>query len=94
MITDLLDVSNPYEVQLKAFEILGPNAYVYKSSRKTKKYMIQNPRGQWIHFGEMGMTDYTKHKDPERLRKFKSRNHKWADAEPYSPAFLSYYLLW
>ena len=94
MITDLTDNSDPYEVQMKAFHFLGPNAFVYRSSRKNKKYMIQKPSGQMIHFGESGMMDYTKHKDLERLKKFKSRNHKWADAEPYTPAFLSYYLLW
>jgi hypothetical protein len=42
----------------------------------------------------MGYEDYTKHQDLHRRELFRKRNHKWADAEKYSAAFLSYYLLW
>lgn len=63
------------------------------STRKDKKYMILHD-GKLIHFGQMGYEDYTKHRDLHRAELFKKRNAKWADAEKYSPAFLSYYLLW
>jgi hypothetical protein len=100
----LEDFTNPEIVQEKAFEYLGNDAYIYPSSRKTKKYMILAPEridskgkhynSEWIHFGEMGMTDYTKHMDDKRLKNFKNRNRRWAQAEVFTPAWLSYYLLW
>jgi hypothetical protein len=64
------------------------------STRKDKKYMILDNNGKLIHFGQMGYEDYTKHRDLHRRKLFLQRNAKWADAEKYSPAFLSYYLLW
>ena len=68
---------------------------VYPSTRKDKKYMIRDPLSRkFIHFGQMGYQDYSRHMDIERKNKFKNRNKKWADAEIYSPAFLSYWLLW
>lgn len=56
--------------------------------------MIKTPEGQVIHFGQWEMEDFTKHKDKERREKFKNRNKKWATATKWSPAFLSYYILW
>ena len=66
---------------------------VYISSRKDKKYMVL-VNDKWIHFGQMGYQDYTKHKNKKKRELFRKRNHKWADASMYSPAWLSYYLLW
>jgi hypothetical protein len=92
---ELLKFSNPKLVQEKALDILGPSAIIYYSIRKNKKYMILNPiNKKWVHFGEMGFSDYTKHNDPKRLMDFKIRNEQWGQYEPYTPAFLSYYLLW
>jgi len=56
--------------------------------------MVKNPQGKWIHFGQMGYEDYTKHKDETRRDNFRKRNAKWSKAEKYSPAWLSYWLLW
>ena len=57
--------------------------------------MVINPKtSKPVHFGQMSYEDYTKHKDDTRRKKFRDRNHKWANAEKYTPAFLSYYLLW
>jgi hypothetical protein len=68
---------------------------VYPSTRKDKKYMIRDPLSRkFVHFGQNKMFDFTRHMDIDRKNKFKNRNKKWADAEPYSPSFLSYYLLW
>ena len=38
--------------------------------------------------------DYTKHGDEKRRDNFRKRNMKWAYARKYSPAWLSFYLLW
>lgn len=69
------------------------NLNIEISTRKDKKYMIIH-NGKKIHFGEMGYEDLTKHRDSHRAELFKKRNAKWADAEKFSPAWLSYYLLW
>ena len=92
---DIYDFSNPNKVQRNAFKILGSTARIAFSPRKNKKYVIINPEtNKYVHFGAMDYVDYTKHLDKKRLEKFRSRNHKWSEAEPYTPAFLSYYLLW
>jgi len=67
---------------------------VLPSTRKASKYMVQSPDGKMVHFGASGMQDYTKHKDEARRQRFRQRNAKWADAPKWSPAWLSYYLLW
>jgi hypothetical protein len=68
---------------------------IYPSTRKDKKYMVMNPyNNKWTHFGLMGYLDYSKNRNIFRRDAFRKRNKKWADAEPYTPAYLSYYLLW
>ena len=92
---DIDRYSNPSLVQKRAFKLLGKDARIVLSPRKSKKYRIYNPlTNKYIDFGEMGYEDFTKHKDKERQRRFKLRNAKWADTEPYTSSFLSYYLLW
>lgn len=84
--------SNSGIVQQQANKYIGDKVYI--STRKDKKYMVKNPQGKWIHFGQMGYEDYTKHKDETRRDNFRKRNAKWSKAEKYSPAWLSYWLLW
>jgi len=89
----LIDWTDYDTVKQKAIQMqIGD---VYPSTRSDKKYMIQNPfTNKIIHFGEMNYQDWTKHRDNERRKNFRNRNKAWADADPYTPAFLSYYLLW
>ena len=42
----------------------------------------------------MGMEDFSKHLDLERRDRFVSRNKKWKDAPMWTPAWLSFYVLW
>lgn len=87
--------SNPKVVFLKAMRIYGKDVKLQISTRKDKKYMILNPENnKWVHFGQIGYEDYTKHKDEERRNKFINRNKRWANAQKYSPAYMSYYILW
>lgn len=88
----LKQISDPLEVQsrLKKYGI----DKVYVSTRKDKKYMIKLDDGKTIHFGQMGYEDATKHKDKQRILNFKSRNAKWADSPKFSPAWISYHILW
>jgi hypothetical protein len=88
----LLKCSNPTEVMNKGKK-LGIDVMI--SKRKDKKYAIIEPTThKRINFGQLGYEDATFHKDPIRIAKFKKRNAKWANAPKYTPAYLSYYLLW
>jgi hypothetical protein len=68
---------------------------IYLSNRKDKKYAIYHPdTHKVINFGAIKYEDATFHKDPVRIMAFKSRNRKWATADPYTPAWASYHFLW
>lgn len=89
------DYTNPIKVFQNAKRILGNDVNIKLSTRKDKKYMVLNPNtNKWIHFGQMGYQDYTKHQDNKRRQLFRLRNQKWAEQDLYSSGFLSYYLLW
>jgi hypothetical protein len=96
---ELLKYSNPTIVKKKAVDLFGKNVKLAVSTRKDKKYMIQDPQGRWIHFGGFNppMEDYTKHRDPERRRRYLQRataiRGDWA-SNPYSSNSLSVALLW
>lgn len=91
---EVMKYSNPNKVSKLARKYLGKEYQIYFSTRKNKKYMVQDPNGKWIHFGELPYEDFTKHQDKERRSKFQKRNAKWKDADKWSPSFLSYWLLW
>jgi hypothetical protein len=84
--------SNPNKVK-KIAEKLGLNP-VELSTRKDKKYMIYDNNGDVKHFGAWGYIDFTKSNDDIQRKLFKQRNHKWEHAPKYSPAWLSYHILW
>jgi hypothetical protein len=94
-LNELYQYSDPDEVNRRAMK-LHLNE-IHPSSRKDKKYMVFDPYKQkMIHFGSFSpkYEDYTKHHDEKRRDNFRKRNHRWANAPVYSPAWLSYYLLW
>ena len=87
--------SDPDEVIKNAKHIYGPHVIIDLSTRKDKKYMLFNPKiKKWVHFGAMGYEDFTKHKDENRRLKFRLRNRRFKDFDMYTPAYMSYYLLW
>jgi hypothetical protein len=91
---DLVLISDPYTVYTKFKKIYPSDSDIKISTRKKKKYMIWDPyKEKWFHFGS-NMTDYTFHKDLQRRLKFKTRNRRWSDANIYTAAYASYYLLW
>jgi hypothetical protein len=89
---ELKKYSNPEYVMMKANE-MGLNP-VHVSTRKDKKYMVYNKNKKLVHFGQMGYEDATKHGDKKRIANFKKRNIKWGYAPKYTPAWLSFWLLW
>ena len=94
---ELLKYSNPEEVINKGYLYFGEHIPIYISSKPTKKYMVQNPEGKLIDFGQMGYEDYTKHNDSTRqqsyLRRTANIKGNWKDNK-YSPNNLSRNLLW
>ena len=88
---ELRNYSDPEYVMQKA-KMMGLNP-VHESSRKDKKYMVFDGRTM-IHFGQMGYEDATKNNDLNRINRFKKRNWKWQNSPKYSPAWLSWFLLW
>jgi hypothetical protein len=53
--------------------------------------------GKTIHFGATGYSDYTKHKDSDRMKRYESRhrgNEKWGKSGVKTAGFWSKWLLW
>ena len=90
----ICEVSNPEIVLKELKKYYDDGVDLYLSTSKNKKYMVFNEQGKKIHFGSMLYQDYTKHKDKQRRDNFRNRNRRWKDADKYTPAHLSYYLLW
>jgi len=88
---ELRNFSDPEYVMQKA-KMMGLNR-VHESSRKDKKYMVFDGK-KMVHFGQMGYEDASKHHDLDRVNRFRKRNWKWQFEPKYSPAYLSWYLLW
>ena len=87
-------VSNINKV-LKNMKIYKIDSNLFISPRKNAKFYVIDPdTNKKIHFGNINYQDYTFTQDKEKLRKFKIRNHKWANSDKYSPAYLSYWILW
>jgi len=91
------NVSNPNTAQKLAFKYLNKNAILYLSNRKDKKYMVFNPKGKGIHFGNINYEDFTKHGNLLRRKNYLNRatNIKgdWKDTK-YSPNNLAIHILW
>jgi hypothetical protein len=95
--TELLKYSDPERVRKNLNKYLGKDIPLYISTRKTKKYALQRPDGKFIHFGQMGYEDHTKHQNDIRRINYLNRatniKGNWRD-DPYSPNNLSINLLW
>ena len=93
---ELLKYSNPNSVQDNMNKYL-PNTKVYMSTRKDKKYMIKNLDNKWVHYGQMGYEDFTKHRDINRRTLYWKRatniKGNWEE-NLYSPNMLSIMTLW
>lgn len=79
--------SKPVSVQIK------------KSTKEGKKLMaiftLENGKTRTTHFGSAGMSDYTKHKDDERKKKYLARHRKNENWNaPMTAGALSRWILW
>jgi hypothetical protein len=95
--TTILQFSNPNIVVKKAYQYFKKHIPIYISTRKDKKYMLQDPNDKWVHFGQIGYEDHTKHNDENRRQRYLRRSTNirgnWKD-NPYSPNNLAINLLW
>ena len=94
----LLEISDPFKAQERAFDYLGETAALYLSPKKDKKYRVYDPRlKKWVDFGQIGYEDFTKHNDEERRQNYLSRATKikgnWKQNK-YSPNNLAINVLW
>lgn len=66
-----------------------------KSPKKEKKLRIKTPEGKNIDFGSKGYSDYTIHKDYDRMKRYEARHKKNEDwRNPYTAGFWSKWILW
>lgn len=92
--------SNPEQVikmAKKYFKMHGHKMpKLEESTLKNKKYMIFDGN-KWIHFGQKGYEDFTKHKDVDRRKRYLARSTKikgdWKN-NILSPNNLSINILW
>ncbi len=88
--------SNLEKIIKNAKNYLGNDIPIYLSSRKDKKFMIK-PFNRWVHFGQMGYQDFTKHKNIIRKHNYLNRSQNikgdWKN-DKYSPNNLSINILW
>ena len=75
--------------------------YLQKSTNPNKKYMVTlvqpDKKNKTIHFGASGYSDYTKHKDPDRMKKYDSRHkprENWSKSGIKTAGFWSKWILW
>jgi hypothetical protein len=89
--------STPSIAQKRANAYFGHPVRLYRSTRKEKKYQIKDPSGKWVHFGQMGYEDFTKHHDKTRRKRYLTRATKihgnWKK-NPYSANNLAIHILW
>jgi hypothetical protein len=68
---------------------------IVKSPKPEKKYRAHFSDGTHTDFGAKGMSDFTKHKDPERKKRYMTRHSKRENwNSPKTPGALSRWILW
>ena len=90
-------VSNPIIAQRKLNKYIGTDTPLFLSTRKDKKYMVLDPDGKMVHFGNINYEDFSKHMDLQRRSSYISRatniRGDWK-RNKYSPNNLAINVLW
>ena len=72
--------------------------YLKKSTNPAKKFMVYIvPPGKTVHFGARGMSDYTKHKNSARMKRYSNRHKRkesWSSSGITTAGFWAKNLLW
>ena len=90
--------TDPRQAQKMARKYLGKTVRLYPSSNPKKKYEICDPvHRKWVHFGQIGYEDFTRHKNKKRRKNYLTRTAKmrgdWK-SNKYSANNLSRNILW
>lgn len=70
---------------------------LYKSPLKNKKWLIVTPSGKKVHFGAEGYSDYTIHKDYDRMLRYTNRHksrENWNKSGIETAGFWAKWILW
>ena len=70
---------------------------LYKARNGVHKFMAVFPEGPAVRFGRKGYSDYTIHKNAERMKRYITRHVKrenWTRAGAKTAGFWSRWLLW
>ena len=68
---------------------------IRKSTKKDKKFDAIVDGKKTVSFGAAGMSDFTKHKDPERKERYIIRHRKNEDwNDPKTAGFYARHILW
>lgn len=69
-----------------------------KSPKLEKKWRVLFEDGHHVDFGQKGYSDFTLHKDPERMKRYVTRHsgmhETWSKKGLYTAGFWSRWLLW
>lgn len=101
LLSKLPKKGNKYKYRGIWFEIDKPLPF---STRKGKKKMVLARKGSYVklvHFGALGYSDFTKHKDPKRRARYRKRHRaillksgKPAYKDKWQAAYWSWHDLW
>ena len=73
------------------------NVIILKRSTNPDKKFMAIIGNKTVHFGAKGYSDYTQHKDPERMKRYANRHRKrenWTKSGIKSAGFWSKWILW
>jgi len=68
-----------------------------RATNGVHKFTVQFPDGPKVNFGRKGYSDFTIHKDKERMKRYLTRHRKrenWTRAGARTAGFWSRWLLW
>jgi len=76
---------------------MSDSVKLVRSPNAVHKFMAVFPNGRKVRFGLQGYSDYTIHKNAERMRRYLTRHRKrenWGRSGRYSAGFWSRWILW
>lgn len=76
---------------------MSESVKLVRSPNAIHKFMAVFPNGRKVRFGRKGYSDYTIHKNAERMRRYLTRHRKrenWGPSGRYTAGFWSRWLLW
>ena len=76
---------------------MSESVKLVRSPNAVHKFMAVFPNGRKVRFGRKGYSDYTIHKNAERMRRYLTRHRKrenWTPSGRYTAGFWSRWLLW